>query len=68
MLFTILTSSPCRKYLPGAYFAIRYAQIIKIISQKNGSMCDGIRKIVAKPIASPKSDRAKDFLSKILTH
>ena len=55
-LFTKLTINPCIKNLPEQCLAIMYAQKIKMISQKKGSIFCGIRDIVANPIAKPKSD------------
>ena len=56
MLFTMLTSKPWRKYLPGAYRAIRNAQMIKIANQQKGSTDDGITNTVANPMAKPNND------------
>ena len=58
-LLNILTIKPCRKYFPGAFLAIIYAQIIKIISQNIGSTVAGINEIVAIAIARPNNESRK---------
>src|SRR5579859_4499069 len=58
-LLTMPTIRPCRKNLAGAKRAMRYAQTMKMTSQKSGSIFDGMTKTVAMAIANPKRESAK---------
>jgi hypothetical protein len=63
MQFAKLNKKPFRKYFAEHFFAIIYAQKIKMTNQKNGSKFDGIQNTVAIAIAKPiKESRKISFL------
>jgi hypothetical protein len=59
MLLMILTINPFQKKYSWHFLAIRYAHIIKMMTQNMGSILVGIQNTVAKAITNPYSDKYK---------